>query len=93
MSVDIEIYLSNLVKFFGENPADLLNLIPLDKKEEFFVKVREIAVYNYEKGDEVMLTQKQFVEICLDLNGKQIKPEEDKFNTFVETIYGGYSLN
>ena len=93
MSVDIEIYLSNLVKFFGENPSDLLNLIPLNKKEEFYIKIREVAIYNYEKGDEVMLTQKQFIGICLELNDVKVKPNGINENPIVETIYGGYSLN
>jgi hypothetical protein len=28
MSVDVEIYLSQLLKFFKDNPDDLLNLVP-----------------------------------------------------------------
>ena len=35
MSVDVEIYMNNLVKFFKENPKDLLNLVPKEKEEEF----------------------------------------------------------
>ena len=35
MSVDVEIYMNNLVKFFRENQKDLLNLVPKDKEEEF----------------------------------------------------------
>jgi hypothetical protein len=36
MSVDIEIYMSNIIKFFRENPKDLLNLIP----KEIFQKTK-----------------------------------------------------
>ena len=38
MSVDVEIYMNNLVKFFKENPRDLLNLVPKEKEEEFYIK-------------------------------------------------------
>jgi len=37
MSVDVEIYMNNLIKFFRENPKDLLNLIPKNKEDEFYI--------------------------------------------------------
>ena len=95
MNVDIEIYVSNIVKFFSENPEDLKNLIPLDKKEEFFKKIRDEASNNHDKGEEISLTQKQMIDICVILNGKI--PEEDKLNkldkSLVRTKFGIYSLN
>ena len=56
MSVDVEIYMNNIVKFFKENPKDLLNLVPKSKEEEFYVKIREIALLNAEKGEDANLT-------------------------------------
>ena len=70
MSVDVEIYMNNIVKFFKENPKDLLNLVPKSKEEEFYVKIREVALLNAEKGEDANLTQKQLTEICVVLNGK-----------------------
>jgi hypothetical protein len=92
MNVDIEIYVTNIVKFFNENPKDLLNLIPENKKEEFFEKIREEAIVNFEKGEEISLTQQQLIDICVVLNGKVPKSELiDK--CLVRTNFGIYSLN
>jgi hypothetical protein len=59
MNVDVEIYMNNIIKFFKENPNDLLNLVPKTKEEEFYSKLREVANQNYEKGEEVNLTKNQ----------------------------------
>jgi len=79
MSVDVEIYMNNIIKFFRENPNDLLNLVPKSKEEEFYSKLREVAFQNYEKGEEVSLTRTQMIEICAQIHGKTKKvPEETK---------------
>jgi membrane-bound lytic murein transglycosylase len=41
MSVDVEIYMNNIIKFFKENPNDLHNLIPKNKEDEFYKKLME----------------------------------------------------
>lgn len=92
MSVDVEIYLSNLIKFFKQNPKDLLNLIPQDKEEEFYSKVRVIANENYEDGKDAALTQKQFIEICKQLNTAPPKEEEIKL-PFISSKFGVICLN
>ena len=93
MSVDVEIYMNNIIKFFRENEKDLLNLVPKDKEEEFYVKIRETAFKNYDKGNEVGLTQKQLIEICVKLNGKEYKDNKKIDKTFIETNYGRICLN
>jgi hypothetical protein len=93
MSVDVEIYMNNIIKFFRENEKDLLNLVPKDKEEEFYVKIRETAFKNYDKGNEVGLTQKQLIEICVELNTKKDLPVEKIDKTIVKTKFGYYSLN
>ena len=40
MSVDVKIYMNNIIKFFKENPNDLFNLIPKNKEDEFYRKLR-----------------------------------------------------
>jgi hypothetical protein len=92
MNVEVEIYMSNITKFFRENPNDLYNLIPESKKDEFFDKVKEVATSNIDKGDDVSLTRQQLIDICLVLNNK---PKEDakKSNIVIPTIFGEYSLN
>lgn len=66
--VEVEIYMNNLIKFFKNNPNDLINLIPENKKEVFFEKIRFTAIENLQKGKEVPLTQQQMVQVCLDVN-------------------------
>jgi hypothetical protein len=74
MSVDVEIYMNNIIKFFRDNPKDLLNLVPKDKENEFYLKMKEQAFENYEKGDEIPLTQKQIILICVELNQTLLEP-------------------
>jgi hypothetical protein len=76
MNVDVEIYINNIVKFFKSNPNDLLNLVPKEKEDEFYDKIREVAIENADKGEDAPLTQKQMIDICVVLNGKT--PKEDK---------------
>lgn len=93
MSVDVDIYMSNIIKFFKQHPKDLMNLVPLEKEDEFYQRIREVANENHEKGSEVGLTQKQLIDICRELNGK---PPEKKINTsnlFFRTNLGMICLN
>jgi sugar-specific transcriptional regulator TrmB len=94
MSVDVEIYMNNIIKFFRDNPNDLLNLVPKNKEQDFYQKIREIAINNYDKGEEVNLTQRQIIDICVELNQPKKKPvEESVENLFVKTKFGEYCLN
>lgn len=93
MSVDVEIYISNLQKFFRENPDELLSLIPHSKEDEFFEKVREVAFYNFENGDDVSLTRQQLITICVELNGKLQHTTQNIEKIIIQTAFGEYSLN
>lgn len=93
MSVDIEIYVSNIIKFFRDNPKDLTNLVPKDKEEEFYKKIREVAISNYEKEMEASLTQKQMIDICRELNGQTPKDIEIFDKVFHKTKFGFICLN
>ena len=97
MNVDVEIYMNNIVKFFKSNPNDLLNLIPKDKEDEFYEKIREVASKNAENGEDAPLTQKQMIEICVVLNGKEVKEDkkiEEKLESYMlDTKFGIIYLN
>jgi len=99
MSVDVEIYMNNLIKFFRENPKDLLNLIPKNKEDEFYIKIKEVASQNYDKGEEAALTQPQLIDICRVLNGQVIderieeKVEELDKRVFIKYKNGYICLN
>lgn len=93
MNVDLEIYINNFIKFFKTNPKDLLNLVPKEKEQDFYIKIRERASLNLEEGLNVVLTQKQIIEICVDLN-KNIKSNEIIETTvFKSTPFGFICLN
>lgn len=89
--------MNNIVKFFKSNPTDLLNLVPKDKEEEFYSKIREVAYENIEKGEDAPLTQKQMINICVILNGKTPKEEkvvEEKLESYMmDTKFGIIFLN
>jgi len=94
MSVDVEIYMNNIIKFFKNNPKDLQNLVPLHKEAEFYSKIREVALANSVEGREISLTQKQLIDICVIINGGKQKESEvlDK-RVFVESPFGYICLN
>lgn len=93
MSVDVDIYMSNILKFFKDNPNDLLNLIPKEKEEEFYIKIRERALENHNKGEEASLTQTQLMEICVKLNGKDPVLDKKVKDVFIQTKFGLICLN
>lgn len=93
MSVDVEIYMNDMIKFFKENPKDLLNLIPKKKEEEFYVKIREVALKNIDEGEDANLTKKQLMEICVILNGKHPVIDKKIEGIFIKTKYGKICLN
>lgn len=97
MSVDVDIYMNNLVKFFKSNPKDLLSLVPKDKEEEFYSKIKEVAIKNIDNGDDVTLTQKQIIDICVILNRptpKETKVVEEKVESYLfGTKLGSIFLN
>ena len=90
MEVDVTIYVLNLKKFFSDNPQDLANLIPEKMFDEFFVKVEQIAILNFEGGKEIPLTRQQLIDLCVKLNGNPPKKGDE---VFVELAYGKFFLN
>ena len=93
MNVDIEIYISNIIKFFKKNPKDLLNLVPQNKEQEFYTKIREVSEKNFQDGKDVVLTQKQILEICVDINTKKPELEIKDPKVFLQTPFGEICLN
>lgn len=92
MSVDVDIYMNNIIKFFRQNPKDLLNLVPKNMEEEFYVKIREVAHENFENGKDVNLTQKQLIDICRELNTSKSEPIKIPVG-FINTKFGLICLN
>lgn len=93
MSVEVDIYMNNIVKFFKENPKDLLNLVPKDKEEEFYDKIRKVAHNNYKEVEEAPLTQKQLIDVCVEINGKTSKKKPKLDEITFDTKFGKIFLN
>jgi hypothetical protein len=94
-NVECEIYISNMVNFFEKNPNDLIDMIGNEDKQRFYDKIREYVYKNFENGEEVTLTQKQLIEIVLDLNNKNKKKtvSYEVLVPYIKTKYGEIILN
>jgi hypothetical protein len=92
MSVDVEIYISNFKNFFKTNPNDLLSLVPKEMEEEFYDKVKVASTENVKRGDDPQLTQKQIIDICVEINRRPSEDvridEEISENYIIGTKYG-----
>jgi len=93
-NVDCEIYISGFISFFEKNPKDLKNLIGEMDKEKFFMEVRIVVYQNFDKGDELTLTQKQLLDILVRLHGKEKKIKEiEVMVPIFKTKWGQFILN
>ncbi len=92
MNVDIEIYMKNFISFFDNNPNDLLELIGDELKYQFFDEVKKQCFLNLKKGEDIVLTQQQLIDIVVKL--KRAKPKDVLVNgVFEKTNFGLISLN
>ena len=90
MNVDVQIYISNFIKFFNDNPNELKQLIGIAKPDDFYEYVEKVSNDNFENGEDFQLTQKQIIKIVVELNHMGMKEEEVKVNLkpYYETSYG-----
>ena len=94
-NLDIEVYISNLINFFENNPNDLMVLIGNLQKEDFYKKLKERSFKNFEKGEDYILTKNQIVEVVLELK-LPILAEEKKIQIdkiIQRTKFGDIILN
>ena len=94
-NVDVEIYLNQLISFFDKNPNDLMVLIGDTFKELFFEKVREQCLKNVELGHEISLTQKQIIDIVVDIKKEEVNQGKvfRLHNVFEQNKVGIFCLN
>jgi Cu2+-containing amine oxidase len=97
MNVDIEIYISQLKTFFENNPGDFMDLVGEVQKEEFFQKMKEKSIENYEKGEDFILTKQQIIEVVVDLKSPELNAKSDYINVvkghIQKTKFGDIILN
>jgi hypothetical protein len=94
-NVDIEVYISNLINFFENNPNDLLVLIGTLQKDDFYKKLKERSIKNFENGEDYILTKNQIVEVVLELKLPILKEEKkNQIDKIIQkTKFGDIILN
>jgi hypothetical protein len=92
-NVDIEIYISNLIRFFETNPNDLLILIGEIQKEEFYTKLREKSEDNHKKGLDIILTREQIINIVVEMKIPQINDHSEVSKLVMKTKFGDIIMN
>jgi hypothetical protein len=93
-NVDVQIYFSQFKTFFNENPRELENLIGKGSPEEFYSEVYKKILENFNKGDELELTQRQIIDVVLKINQMGYKEEEQiPKEIFQKTEFGLICLN
>jgi hypothetical protein len=96
MNVDVEIYISNLKKFFKDNPDQLKILIGEMDMYDFFDRLRYVSENNYDTKGEVELTKSQIAEVIAIMYKEHvIKPEIERFmkQPIMDTKFGKIFLN
>ena len=94
-NVDVEIYINQFISFFNNNPNDLLQLIGDVLKDDFYDRVKQQSLDNFENGEDVSLTQKQIISIVVELKKSQNdEVDMDMIKSIIyHTQFAHFSLN
>jgi hypothetical protein len=93
MNVEVEIYVSQMVSFFEKNPSDLFKLIGGLDKTIFYKRIKEKAEQNFKEIGDVPITQKQMIDIIVEMNNDVKKFDVDTSNIFIEGKLSSLCLN
>jgi hypothetical protein len=93
--IEVDIYMNQLVSFFEKNPNDLISLIGELQKDDFYKKVKETCIKNFKENGEVIPTQKQLIDIVVELKQGPVSTYEIKSinQAFQKTKFGILCLN
>jgi tetraacyldisaccharide-1-P 4'-kinase len=96
-NLDCEIYIRQLITFFESNPNDLMMLIGIGQKQEFFNKLIEQCEKNSQESDDHIITKQQMIDIVLQLKITELVNTEEsieKIQSFIQkTKWGDIILN
>ena len=96
-NIDCEIYISQLISFFENNPNDLSDLIGQVQKEEFYQKLRERCEKNYDENNDDVISRKQMIDIVIELKAPELhqmlNPENEIEGFIQKTKWGDIILN
>ena len=89
-NIELQIYLTQFKAFFNQNPQELVNLIGNTNPELFYCEVEKQAIKNSVDSENFELTQKQLIDILLEINKDRITK---RLNPLFETNFGVVYLN
>lgn len=96
-NIDCEIYISQVITFFENNPNDLMDLIGELQRNEFYKKLRERCEKNVDEGQDYVLTRQQMINIVLELKAPELiktsNPESVVEGYIQKTKWGEIILN
>ena len=96
-NIDVELYISQLVSFFENNPNDLMELIGNLQKDEFYKKLKEQSLKNLNEGEDHVLTRNQIINIVVELKIPELFSKDNPKQVvegFIEkTKWGDIILN
>lgn len=84
-NIDCEIYISQVISFFENNPNDLMDLIGELQRNDFYDKLRERCEKNVDEGQDYVLTRQQMINIVLELKAPELIKTKDP-----EIVVEGY---
>lgn len=93
-NIDVEIYISQLIRFFDENPNDLMVLIGDLQKKQFYEKLRERCEQNLLEDMDITLTKEQIINVVLELKVYDAPKQKDDLSKIIQkTKFGDIILN
>jgi hypothetical protein len=93
--IDVEIYVSQMIRFFDSNPKDLFSLIGDLDKENFYGRIKKLSNENYDGHGDASLTKKQMIDIVVSMYEEKKSPIEEELvnQIFISTKFGDICLN
>ena len=91
-NVDIEIYVSQIVRFFDKNPNELKILIGDLDKAIFYQRIKNRATENHLNGEDVSLTRSQMIDIVVQMH-REKEESKIKKNLYMSHYMGNICLN
>jgi hypothetical protein len=95
--IDCEIYVSQMISFFENNPGDFMELVGDVQKEKFYDKIREKSFENFDKGEDFVLSKQQIIDIVIELKVPELmdtlNPQKVVEGYIQKTKWGKIILN
>jgi cAMP phosphodiesterase len=92
-NIDCEIYISQMITFFENNPGDFMDLVGDVQKEDFYKKIREQSLKNLEEGNDYVLTKQQIIDIVIELKVPELSDRQKIEKHIFKTKFGDINLN